>query len=180
MTKVGEFRLNKFNSFIINLISLLVFILSIIIFFKIYNLNLHDIYLNYLSNKNFLSLIVPFLILIIILHEVIHGIGYKIFGAKLKFGFKHLNIYTIDTSGNTYGIIEMFIIMFLPLLSLTFILLILSYMFKDNYLYFIFCIIFNISSSIGDVILFIYMVTKGGGCKIKDTNYGFLMYKKAN
>lgn len=178
MTKVGEFKLNKVNSFIINLISLLIFISSITILFKIYNLNLYDVYFDYFLNSSFLFSIVFLLIVIVVLHELIHGIGYKIFGAKLKFGFKYLNIYTIDTSGNTYGIVEMFIIMFLPLLSLTIFLVLLSFIFNNNYHYFIFCIIFNISSSIGDIILFIYMLAKGGGCKIKDTNYGFLVYKK--
>jgi len=179
LTKIGEFKLNKTNSFVINSISLFVFVLAMTGFYKIYNLNLHDIYLNCISNISFLFFIVSFLLIIVVLHELIHGIAYKFFGAKLKFGFKHLNIYTIDTSSNAYGVVEMFVIMLLPLLSLTVFFLILSYMFKENYLYFIFGMIFNIASSIGDIILFIYMLSKGGGCKIKDTNYGFLMYKKS-
>ncbi|NLI58151.1 MAG: DUF3267 domain-containing protein [Clostridium sp.] len=167
--------MNKTNSLIINLISLLVFILAVTAFFIINDLN----FSNCILNINFLFLIFSFFVVTIVLHELIHGIAYKFFGAKLKFGFKHLNIYTIDTSGNTYGVLEMFVIMFLPLLFLTVLFLILSYIFKENYHYFIFCTIFNVASSIGDIILFIYMLSKGGGCKIKDTNYGFLMYKKS-
>ncbi|MDQ2085486.1 DUF3267 domain-containing protein [Herbivorax sp. ANBcel31] len=178
MTKIGEFKLNKLNSFVINSISLLVFVVAIAMFFKIYHLNLYDVYLKYFSNIGSISLMFFFLVIIIALHELIHGIGYKIFGARLKFGFKHLNIYTMDISGNSYRVIEMFVIMLLPLLSLTIFLSVLSYIFKDYYFYFILGTIFNISSSVGDIILFSYMLIKGSECKIKDTSYGFLMYKK--
>lgn len=175
LTKVGEFKLNKTNSFVINLISLLFFVISITAFLEIYNLN----FLNCFSNINFLFLIFSLFVIVIILHELIHGIAYKFFGAKLKFGFKHFNIYTTDTSGNVYGTKEMFVIMFSPLFLLTVFFLILYYIFKESYFYIVFCTIFNIASSIGDIILFIYMLSKGGSCKIKDTNYGFLMYKKS-
>ncbi|AUG58375.1 DUF3267 domain-containing protein [Acetivibrio saccincola] len=175
MTKIGEFKLNKTNSLVINLISLLVFVLATSAFLKLYNLN----FLNYILNINFLLLIFCLFVIIIILHEFIHGIAYKFFGAKLKFGFKHLNIYTADTSGNVYGTKEMFVIMFSPLLFLSVLFIILSYFFKKTYFYFAFCTIFNMACSIGDIILFIYMLSKGGDCKIKDTNHGFLMYKKS-
>jgi len=59
------------------------------------------------------------LLAVTILHELFHGLAYIIFGAKLKFGIKYLNIYTMDISGTFYTSVQMAVILLFPIFILT-------------------------------------------------------------
>ena len=127
---------------------------------------------------NQILLLLPTLSVVVVLHELLHGIAYKMFGARLKFGIKHLNAYTIDTSGNLYTTIQMTVIMLLPLFALTPML---------AYVYFLtpsfsFCllmgILLNACGSSGDILLLLYIILKGRNCHIKDEKYGFSLYRQ--
>lgn len=176
MTKIAEFRLNRYSSFFINLAALLSFLLG---FALLLLMTGKDQWLNYIETSiyNGQILALPTILLgVVILHELLHGLAYMIFGAKLKFGIKHLNVYTMDISGTLYTPPQMAMILLLPLFLVTGLLLVSGILFPFLSYWIVIGILYNISGSSGDIFMLGFILFMGKGCKIKDEEYGFGLY----
>jgi len=176
LTKIAEFKLNRYNSLLINLAALLIFSIGCALILPLTGKDQWLIYIETaLYNGQILAL--PATLLgVIILHELLHGVAYIIFGAKLKFGIKHLNIYTMDISGALYTTSQMTVILLLPLFILTGLLLISGIIFPEYIYWIVIGILYNISGSFGDIFMLGYILFRGKSCKIKDEEYGFGLY----
>ncbi len=116
MVKIAEFRLNKYNSLLINLAALTSMVLILVSLLVLKGkANMVACVEELCSDGHILTLIMT-LLAVVIMHEAIHGMVYLMFGAKLKFGINQLNIYTMDVSGNLYTTYQMAMIMLLPFL----------------------------------------------------------------
>lgn len=176
MVKIGEFKLNKFNSFIINTISIAAFFLALTVY--VYSVNgniLNELIYKVYQRDTAISIIV-LLLATVVIHELVHAIGYKIFGARLKFGIRYLNVYTVDISGRLYSVLQMSMIMLLPFITITTTFLLIVMLLPHITIYMLPAILLNICGSTGDIFLLIYILYKGGKCKIKDEEYGFSIY----
>ena len=170
MTKVAEFKLNKINSFILNLLAIIIFIAGL----QISNFTVDKLFI-LVKNHTFYSLSIP--LIIVFAHEGIHAVAYKMFGAKLKFGVKHLSVYLTDISGSLFTLKQITVIMLLPLIFLSLILIIAAIIFTNYIALILLAILINISGSIGDILLLSYIMFKGKECRVKDENNGFSIYQ---
>ncbi|ABN51596.1 MAG TPA: DUF3267 domain-containing protein [Hungateiclostridium thermocellum] len=176
MTKVAEFKLNKFNSFFINLTALLIFFMGLIILEPVIGKEQWLIYIETAIYSGQILGLFTVLLAVTILHELFHGLAYIIFGAKLKFGIKYLNIYTMDISGTFYTSVQMAVILLFPIFILTILLLAVGILFPEFIYWIIVGIIYNIAGSFGDIFMLVFIIFMGKNCKIKDEEYGFGLY----
>lgn len=170
MTKVAEFKLNKINSFVFNLLSIIIFIVGL----QISNFTLDTLFI-LVKSHTFFSLSIP--LIIVFAHEGMHAAMYKMFGAKLKLGVKHFSIYITDVSGNLFTLKQITIIMLFPLFFLSLILFIAAITFTNYIALILLAILINIAGSIGDILLLAYMMFKGKACRVKDEKNGFSIYQ---
>ncbi|NLP13689.1 MAG: DUF3267 domain-containing protein [Clostridium sp.] len=181
MTKIAEFRLTKYNSLLINLAALTSMTLVLVLLLVLEGKSATLAYIEKFYYSDQILPLVITLLVVVIMHEAIHGMIYLIFGAKLKFGISQLNIYTMDVSGNLYTISQMAIIMLLPFFALTGLLIATGILFSDLAFCMIIGIICNVSGSTGDILLLAYIFHKKKLCKgkifrIKDEKHGFGLY----
>ncbi|WP_077848217.1 DUF3267 domain-containing protein [Clostridium puniceum] len=54
-----------------------------------------------------------------IVHEIIHGAAYKLFGGKVKFGFKGIYAYTMEISGKKITRLQFLIVLLAPLICIS-------------------------------------------------------------
>lgn len=176
LNKVGEFKFDRYNAFIINFCSLAVFLTGVSYTLILYTRNYRRLPL---SAFNLNNLIISFIVIIIValIHELTHGLVYSLFGAKLKFGYKFMSLYTIDVSGKLYNMVQSGFIFFSPLMFISLILVLLIYLMPNMFYFILYGLLFNISGSIGDILLFMFILYKGTHCKIKDEDNGFGIYE---
>ncbi len=176
MYKKLEYRLTKSKSIIFNIFAVLLFLSGYftLVCWMLCNPN-GKLATSMLQNN---SIVILFLVcgFTALMHELLHGIPYRIFGGKVKYGIKLLYLYTMDISGKYYGAKQMLIVMLSPLIILTLILSILGYIYSEYIFYAWMGILFNISGSIGDMVMTKYILLNGKGCKVKDELYGFSLY----
>lgn len=170
MSKVSEFKLNKLNAFIFNMMSILIFIVGLLL-----NGFTPDRLFNLAKKHMLLSLSIP--LIIVFAHETMHAFAYKLFGAKLKLGYKHFSIYLTDVSGNLFTLKQMAIIMLFPLFFISVMLFIAASIFTNYKSFILLAILINLAGSIGDILLLAFMVFKGKACWVKDEHNGFSLYK---
>ena len=111
-------------------------------------------------------LIVSF-IPVTIIHEFFHGIAYKLFGGKVRYGFKGIYAYTEEISGISIKRTQFLIVLLAPLSVISIISIIIpgtagSLVFLLNFL-----------GSIGDLIMAFYLIKGNENSYIKDKSYGF-------
>lgn len=104
---------------------------------------------------------------IIIIHEFIHGIIYKIYGGKVEYGFKAMCPYTAETSGIPIGRTKFLIILLAPLVAISMISIILP-SWLGGMIYFL-----NLVGSIGDIYMAFVLCRYKHDNKIIDRKYGF-------
>ena len=138
-----------------------------------------DLVINYkffsLTGFYFLDTILAILILMLpitLVHEIIHGIAYIIFGAKIKFGFKGIYAYTQEISGIILHRTKFVIVLLAPVIIISLITLVIrsslgSLIFLLNFL-----------GSTGDIIMAIYLCKSNCNSYIKDREYGFDVIEK--
>lgn len=170
MTKIAEFKLNKTNSFIFNIIAMLIFITGLqLIAFTPYKLFV------LVKSHMLLSLFIP--LIIVFIHEGMHALAYKMFGAKLKLGYKHFSLYLIDTSGNLFTHRQIAIIMLFPVLCMSLLLLVAAGIFRNYISFILLSLLINLAGSTGDILLSVYIILIGRNCWVKDEYNGFSIYK---
>lgn len=108
------------------------------------------------------------LTIMIITHELMHGLGYKLFKGQVEIGFKGIYAYTRETTGKQFSGKEMIIILLLPLLLSIPALIYPHWILK-------FILFFNLVGSTGDLIMTSFILRNGVNGKIKDTETGFIL-----
>jgi hypothetical protein len=120
---------------------------------------------------NYYIYILILLIVVTILHELIHGLIYKLLGGKIKFGFRVIYAYTQEISGLQIKRNYFIVVLLAPLIILTCICL-----FFDNYLTNMGFII-NLLGSSGDIIMAATVIRYSNKSKIIDKSYGYEVVK---
>lgn len=100
-------------------------------------------------------------------HEFIHGSIYKIFGGKVKYGFKGIYAFTQEVSGKPVSRTEFLIILLSPVVIIS----LLSLVFNNWLVHMIFLL--NVLGSSGDILMSLYLVRINYKSKIFDKSYGF-------
>ncbi len=176
MYKKSDYKLTRYKSIIFNIFAAILFLSGYFMLICWIICNPNGILASSMMKNH--SVLALFLIICFtaLAHELMHGIPYKMFGGKVKYGIKLLCLYTMDVSGKYYSTKQMLIIMLCPLLVLPLVLLTLGIIFNEYFFYAWMGILFNISGSIGDMIMTIYILLNGKGCCIRDELDGFSLH----
>lgn len=152
------------------------FLLSIVLmafFYNNLNIIVNKFFTGYLvsypSNQMlwFFISVTGFIIFFTWAHELIHGICFKMFGGKVKYGFRIVYAYTQEISGKPLSRTQFLIVLLSPVVILS----ILSIFLNDWLGGALF--IFNLLGSTGDIFMAFYLCRYGSHHKIIDRNYGF-------
>lgn len=125
--------------------------------------------INFIGNDyaNLMIFLIIIFIPITFVHEFLHGFTYRLFGGKVKYGFKGLYAYAQETSGIALHRIKFLIVLLAPvtIISLVSVLILGS----------IGAIIFllNLLGSIGDLLMAIYLCKSNENSYVVDRSYGF-------
>ena len=114
-----------------------------------------------------LLLMVP----IVLVHEGIHGLVFKIFGGKVKFGFKGIYAYTMETSGKPIERVKFIIILLSPLIVITTVCLIFFNVVTGLIL------LLNLIGATGDIYMTLFLAGCDRNTKVIDRIYGLDLVK---
>ncbi|MEW9095248.1 MAG: DUF3267 domain-containing protein [Clostridiaceae bacterium] len=135
----------------------------------ILNLLLENKIIKFTGNPllNFIFFIFIIFIAIIFFHELLHGATYKIFGTKVKYGFKIIYAYVQETSGIALHRTKFLIVLLAPVTIISIASIFIAGSIGD--------IIFllNLLGSIGDLLMAFYLCKSNENSYIIDTKYGF-------
>jgi len=120
---------------------------------------------------NFYMYTLLLMIPIVIVHEGIHGLVFKLFGGKVKFGFKGIYAYTMETSGKPIERIKFIIILLSPLVFITIACLIFYNMVTGLIL------LLNLIGATGDIYMTIVLMGCDNNTKVIDRSYGIDLVK---
>ncbi|WP_300902592.1 DUF3267 domain-containing protein [uncultured Clostridium sp.] len=133
-----------------------------------------DLVTNYkifrLTDIYFIDIIIAILVLTIpitLLHEIIHGIAYSLFGGKVKFGFKGIYAYTQEISGVILHRTKFVLILLSPVTFISLAMLLIQNSIGSV------IFLLNLLGSTGDIIMAMYLVKSNSNSYIKDREYGF-------
>ena len=116
---------------------------------------------------NFCIYIIVLMIPISAVHEVIHGVAYKVFGGKVKYGFKGIYAYTMEISGEKITRLQFLIVLLAPLTCIS----ILSLLFPawlGGMIFFL-----NLIGASGDIYMALFLCRFSYDSRIIDRSYGF-------
>lgn len=161
---------------------LLCFLIAYIIGLKFQN-NISDLFLSLFLDNNIISFtgndfidINIFILLIFIpitfMHELLHGVTYKLFGGKVKYGFKGLYSYAHETSGIVLHRTKFLIVLFSPVTAIS----IASVFFPWSISGIVF--ILNLLGSTGNLLMTFYLCESNENSYIPDRSYGFDVIEK--
>ena len=102
-----------------------------------------------------------------IVHEEIHGVAYKLFGGKIKYGFKGIYAYTMETSGKEILRVKFLIVLLAPLATMS----VLS-LFLPSWLGGMIFLL-NLLGASGDIYMSLFLCKFNCDSKITDRIYGF-------
>lgn len=156
-------------------------VLGLIITYAFYT-TVNKILENFIDN-NFINyptkyLIVNFYVYIIILmipitlvHEALHGLMHKVFGGKVKFGFKGIYAYTQEISQRPLKLPYFIMVLLTPLTFISLLSLLFPPWIGHMILY------LNLLGSTGDLLMAFITTRYGLNSKIVDRSYGFDVVK---
>lgn len=101
------------------------------------------------------------------IHELLHGSAYRLFGGKVKYGFKGIYAYAQETSGITLHRTEFLIVLLIPVTIIS-----LSTAFIPGSIGYIIFLL-NLLGSIGDFIMALSLCRSNENSYIIDKSYGF-------
>lgn len=116
---------------------------------------------------NFYIDIMIFMIPISIVHELIHGMAYKFFGGRVKYGFKIIYAYTQEISELALERYQFLIVLLAPVVIISLISLFLP-AWLGGMIYFL-----NLLGSIGDIYMSFVLCRYRYDSRIIDRKYGF-------
>lgn len=120
---------------------------------------------NYLSS--YILLIGSTLFLTTLVHEILHGLMYILFGGKVKFGLKLVCAYTMETSGIILHRTKFLIVLLAPLVIISLVSLFLGNAFGGL------VFIVNLLGSTGDLLMSLYLCKGNEKSYVLDRLYGF-------
>ncbi|MCX7922307.1 MAG: DUF3267 domain-containing protein [Clostridia bacterium] len=121
----------------------------------------------YLSIRLFAYLVL-LMVPIVLIHEFIHGIFYILFGGKIKYGFRFVYAYTMETSGISLSRTQFLIVLLSPLVVISVLSLFLSSWLGGT------VYILNLIGSTGDIFMALtLLIRSNGNSRIIDRPYGF-------
>lgn len=120
--------------------------------------------------------------LVIVIHEAIHGLFFWLLTGKFShFGFKGLLVYTATPRGVYLRRNQYLIVGLSPLVILSFIGVLLLLFLPVNALATLICFIsFNISGSVGDIAVSVWILQKPANALIEDKGTSLIVYKLAD
>lgn len=124
------------------------------------------IYMNGNVLLHFYLYIVMLMVPLSILHELIHGFAYVIFGGRVRFGFKGIYMYTREISGKPIRRVKFLLVLLLPLI---FISLFSCFVKKWGGMFFL----LNLLGSSGDVVMALALLRYSYKSSVVDREYGF-------
>lgn len=101
------------------------------------------------------------------IHELLHGAAYRVFGGKVKFGFKGIYAYAQETTGMILHRTKFLIVLLAPVTVIS----IVSLIIPRSIGYSIFLL--NLLGSTGDFLMAVYLCRGNVNSYIVDKNYGF-------
>jgi len=116
---------------------------------------------------NFYIYVLLLMIPISIVHEGIHGLVYKVFGGKVKYGFKGIYAYTQEISEMPIDRVKFLIILLAPLAVMSIITLLLP-LWLGGMIFFL-----NLLGASGDLYMSYKLIKYDYNSKIIDRKYGF-------
>lgn len=151
-----------------------VIITSILFCILYYNL-IESILLNFCISVPFnyisISIIYIYAMLIIlvlsIVHELIHGFTYKLFGGKVNYKFRILYLATQEVSGKALTIYQFAIILLTPVAIIALVSLLFPTWISN------FLLVVNFISSLGDIFMTLELIKYPKYSKIIDRDYGY-------
>ena len=102
-----------------------------------------------------------------IVHEAVHGAAYKLFGGKVRFGFKGIYAYTQEISGKAIVRAKFLIVLLSPLVVISVLSLLLPTWLGGM------VFLLNLLGASGDIYMSLYLCKFGKDSKIIDRKYGF-------
>lgn len=120
---------------------------------------------------NFYIMVALTMILICIIHELVHGITFKLFGGKVKYGFKIIYAYTQEVSSMPIDRSKFLIILLSPVVIISIASTLLPH-WLAGLVYF-----FNLIGSIVDIYMAFVLCRYNRDSKIIDREYGFDVIK---
>lgn len=134
--------------------------LALVVNFKVFRL----------TGMHFIDMVIAIILLMIpitLVHEVIHGIGYSVFGGKVKFGFKGIYAYTQEISGVVLHRTKFLVVLLAPVTIISLLTILIGTTIGSI------IFILNFLGSIGDIIMAIYLCKGHSESYIIDKSYGF-------
>lgn len=135
--------------------------------------------LNDFIDNDWLVLIINLIILfaIVLIHELIHGLFFKVFKpeGKVKFGFKAGMAYAASP-GNFYTKFEMFVIAFAPFFFITLGLTLLMYFLNIDIISFVVLAAIHAGGCVGDLYYVYLLIRAPKGAQVEDTEQGIRIY----
>ena len=125
----------------------------------------------FFDNAIFLLLI---LIPINVVHEILHGCVYRIFGGKLKYGFNGIYAYTLEITGIALQRTRFLLVLLAPVTVISIISLFIPGVIGGL------IFILNLSGSTGDILMALYLCKFNNNSYIIDRKYGFDVVNKIN
>ena len=129
----------------------------------------------HLTSYYFLNIIIfvfCIFIPIAVVHELLHGSAYILFGGKVKYGFKGLYAYAQEISGITLHRTQFLIVLLAPVTIISLV----SVFIPGCIGYIIFLL--NLLGSTGDLIMAFYLCRSNKNSYIIDKSYGFDIVNK--
>lgn len=125
-----------------------------------------SIYINGNIFLHFYIYVIFLMIPVSIVHELVHGFFYMMFGGRVRFGFKGIYMYTREISGKPIGRNKFLIILLMPLISIS----LLSCFIKNlGGMAFL----LNLLGSSGDMVMALALIRYSYDSRIIDREYGF-------
>lgn len=121
---------------------------------------------------NYTIFMVVIFIPITIVHELLHGIAYTLFGGKVKFGFKFIYAYTQEVSGVVLHRNQFLIVLMTPVIVISVVTV-----FVGSYISLI-VFVLNLVGSTGDLLMALYLCRGNENSYVVDRDYGFDMVEK--
>lgn len=120
---------------------------------------------------NFYIFTISLMIPISIMHESIHGAAYKLFGGKVKYGFKGIYAYTIETSGKKIPRWQFLIVLLAPLATISLVSLLFPVWLGGM------IFLLNLLGASGDIYMALFLCKFNYESMIIDRSYGFDVVK---
>lgn len=113
-------------------------------------------------------------ILITLVHEFLHGAVYRLFGGKIRFGFKGLYAYAQETSGIALHRTKFLVVLLAPVTIIS----VISVFIPQGIGGIVFLL--NLLGSTGDLLMALYLCKSNENSYVVDKSYGFDIINKKN